>query len=346
MASLKKNGRKKNPPPSKSRAGARVVGARAPVQVGASYLAAPQGTYVQPFQFEQAADIMGAVFSGGEPALDGCWLNLAVTFARHGAPKDAEWEIWPQEAQVRLVRGSDNGRQVALGAFRAPPTHRIRPAFNSNKSESETVTFRRRFTPLEMTAIESFRGEEDLRFQVNVFGFGRRGQESKWDYFRQYDARIPRSEWMDTLARMHYLDHVHVAFPVDGDPRVEAGAQYLRTALAHRVRNDYAAVAQTCRKALEEIGTAGFGKKSPKEVKDFFHHQDPRNYSLDERTAIMRMAAMLLVHAGAHAGEDERSWTRADAELALAVTAALLQVAPTRLKNAELAEAAKTEAKE
>lgn len=298
------------------------------------------------FLFEQAADITGVAFLGGEDALDGVWLNLTVRFATHIAPEGKRWEIWPQEAQVRLMKGADGSRQVALGAFRAPLGHSIRPSYNVTKSDTSEVIFRRRFTPLEMTMIERWRDHENLNLKVIVSGFGKRGSESIWGYFREHDATIPRSQWTDTLGRIQYLDHVHLAVSASGNRRIEEGSKYLRDAITHHTRSEYAVVAQTCRKALEEIGTAGFGKKSPKEVKDFFHHQDPRLYDLEERTAIMRMAAMLLVHSGAHAGEDERRWTRADAELALAVTAALLQVVPTRLKNAEPGGAAEADAKE
>jgi len=47
------------------------------------------------------------------------------------------------------------------------------------------------------------------------------------------------------------------------------------------------------------------------------------------------MAGLLFLHSGAHAGEEERRWRREDAELALALAGALLQVAPSRLANAE-----------
>jgi hypothetical protein len=188
---------------------------------------------------------------------------------------------------------------------------------------------------LEISAIEEMRAGRDLKLHVIVTGFGKRGLETTWGYFREYEATIPRSKWMDLLAGARFLDHVHVAVSAKGSRRVEQGAKYLRAALDHHARGDYAEVAQTCRKAIEEIGKAGFGKKPPDEVKRFIEHQSPRLYTIEERTAVVRMAALLLLHSGSHAGEEERRWQREDSELALALAAALLQVAPSRLASAE-----------
>lgn len=298
-------------------------------------LPGPFGAYEEPLVFEQAADITGIEFHAGETALEGYWLNLNVHFATHGAPEGKKWEIWPQEANVRIVSNTGGSPQVNLGAFRAPLTHSIRPAFHAHKSDSTMVPFMRRFSELEITAIEEWRAGQDLKLQVNIAGFGKQGPQTTWSYFRQHDTTVPRSKWMDMLAGVRFQDKVHVAVSARGDRRTEEGAKYLRTAIDHHARADYSNVAQTCRKAIEEIGTAGFGRKPPKEVKDFMLHQDPRKYTLEDRAAIVKMAAVLLMHAGAHAGEDERRWQRADAELALAMTAGLLRVAPSRLSTAE-----------
>lgn len=79
--------------------------------------------YDVPFSFDQAADVSGIAIHGGEEALDGIWLNLTVRFATHPASEGTRWEIWPHEAQVKLLKGADGSRQVPLGTFRAPLGH-------------------------------------------------------------------------------------------------------------------------------------------------------------------------------------------------------------------------------
>lgn len=290
--------------------------------------------YEESFQFENCAEITGIEFHAGEPALDGCWINLLARFSTHGAPDGKKWEIWPQEAIVRLGRQRDS-LQTFVGAFRAPQGHAIRPAFHTHKSDSTQVSFRRLLSPIEMAAIEEWRDGADLKVQVNITGFGRRGGQVTWSYFRQHDEIIPRSKWIDTLGTAKFIDKVHLAVAVTADKRIKEGAKYLRDAINHHARGDYSNVAQTCRKAVEEIGLAGFGAKPPAEVKKFLKHQDPTTYSLEERAAIVQTAALLYLHSGVHAGEEERRWRRTDAELALALAAALLQVAPARLATTD-----------
>lgn len=308
-----------------------------------------QEAYEAPFQFDQAADISNARFVGGEAALDGCWLDLLVTFATHFADTNKKWEIWTQEAQVRLVRGGDQSRQLPLGAFRAALSHSIRPSYHSHKSDQTQVIFRRQFTPMEMTAIEKWRGKEDLHFRISVFGFGKRGTESTWGYFREHAGHMPWSQWRETLARVHYLDQVHLAISAAGDPRVSVGVFHLKEAQEHNIRGDWASVGQSCRKAIEEIGKAGFAKRAPKGVEDFIGDMNTRiKLTLEDRAAIVKLAAHLYVHPAAHGGQEGRRWASEDADLALALTAALLQLAPLRLKKMELdkAESAVPEANE
>jgi hypothetical protein len=294
-------------------------------------------TLDQPFQFRESAEVTSVSFHAGEPALaGGIWLYLNVKFSTHGVPAGPKWEIWPHEAQVRLSRDT-HGSSILLGAFRAPLSQSIRPAFSPNKSEVGEVSFLRCFSPAEISAIEKWRDGRDFMVRVNVVGAGKRGTFLTWSYFNEYNGSIPRSVWHDMLVGARFEEHVHLAIPATGDARVKEGLNYLRAALDHHARGSYSDVAQTCRKAIEEIGKAGFGRKAPQDVKALFLHQDPKKYTLEERAAIILTAATLLVHSGSHAGEEERDWRRADAELALATTAALLQVAPSRLTNTEQA---------
>jgi hypothetical protein len=299
-------------------------------------IAQPQeGALDQPFHFRDSAEITNVSFHPGEAALaGGIWLSLNVKFATHGVPEGPKWEIWPHEARVRLSRDS-GGASILLGDFRAPLCHSIRPAFSPSRSDVGDVSFVRCFSPGEIAAIEKWRDGRDFRVKVNVVGAGKRGTFFTWSYFNEYEGSIPRSVWHDLLVVARFEEHVHLAVPATTDARVQEGLRYLRAALDHHARGSYSDVAQTCRKAIEEIGKAGFGQKAPQDVTAFLLHQGSKKYTLEERAAIVLMAVKLLVHSGAHAGEEERDWRRVDAELALATTAALLQVAPSRLANTE-----------
>jgi hypothetical protein len=305
-----------------------IAGNQAPVS------AAGLGHSDENFGFNEAAEVTGVKFHHGGPALHGLYLALEVKFSTNGAPEGRKWEIWPHEAIVRLGRIKD-GQWIHLGAFRPPLSYQIRPAMTLYKSDTSNVSFQRRFTPVEIAAIEEWRDDRDLKVQVNVAGFGKRGLTVTWDNFREYTGNIPRSEWFDMLASARLLDMVHLVVPAQEDARLKDGVMHLRAAIEHHAHGDYSDVAQTCRKAIEAIGQTGFGRKAPKEVAEFLRGQEPKQYSLEERAAIVQVAAMLLVHSGSHAGEEEKKWRRADADLALALTAGLLRVAPSRLADPE-----------
>jgi hypothetical protein len=285
------------------------------------------------FYFKDAADITGVDFHQGEPALDGRWLNLFVNFATHSSPEGTDWKIWPHEAAFRLSKQGGQ-YQLPLGTFKTYLSESIRPTGNAHKSGTASVSFRRLFTPLEIAALEEWRDGRDLDVKILIYGYGQKGSVATWDYFNDYSSTIPRSKWLDMLAQAHLQDKVLLAVPVAGEGRLTEAGKYLRSAIEHHARGEYSAAGQTCRKALEEIGTAGFGLKAPKEVRDFVHHTDPKSYTLEQRVAIIVMAAKMLYNSASHAGEEERDWRRVDADLAMAVTAALLRSAPLRLASA------------
>jgi hypothetical protein len=290
------------------------------------------------FYFKDAANITSVDFHQGERALDGRWINLFVNFATHSSPDGESWKIWPHEAIVYLVNSTRDDR-VPLGTFRTYLTMSISPnGATAHKSGTASVQFQRLFTPLEIAALEEWRDGRDLGIKVMIYGFGKKGGVTTWDYFDEHPTTVPRSKWLDMLAQAQLQEKVLVAVPVPADDRLRQAAAYLRSAIGHHARGEYAAAAQTCRKALEEIGTAGFGRRAPKEVRDFVHQQDAKQYSLDDRVAVIMMAAKMFYNAAAHAGDEERQWSRADVDLAMALTAALMRVAPTRLADAVLAD--------
>jgi hypothetical protein len=284
------------------------------------------------FYFKDAADIVAVDFHQGEAGLEGRWLNLFVNFATHGSPDGTDWQIWPHEATVRLSKA---GRpEVPLGTFKTYLSESMRPTGQAHKSGTSSISFRRLFTPQEVAAIEEWRDGRDLEIKTMIYGYGQKGGVTTWDYFNDHKTTVPRSKWIDMLAQAQLQEKVLVAVPIVGEDRLKGAGGYLRSAIEQHARGEYSAAGHTCRKALEEIGTAGFGLKAPKNVRDFVHHTEAKRYSLEERVAILMMAAKMLYNSASHAGEEERDWRRIDADLAMAVTAALLRSAPLRLAGA------------
>jgi hypothetical protein len=98
---------------------------------------------------------------------------------------------------------------------------------------------------------------------------------------------------------------------------------------AVHARNDgsYAEAMRRCRIALDELKTAGFAGKSPADVARFLQDK-AGTMSQHERLSALRLALQLFLSPTHHANAPEDHYTREDAELAIAMTAALLRLAP------------------
>jgi len=98
---------------------------------------------------------------------------------------------------------------------------------------------------------------------------------------------------------------------------------------AVNARNDgrYRNTVQECRIALDAIRTAGFGGRAPDEVAQFLQ-KNARNLSQAERFSALQIAMQLFLSPAHHDGVPDEEFSREDADLAIAMTAALLRLAP------------------
>jgi hypothetical protein len=295
------------------------------------------------FGSTEVAEVESVSLDKGEPMEGAFQIRVAVTFATYGAPEGVNWKIWPNEVNVWLAKSWPDRRFWAC--FRGAGAY-LGPSSNlQGKPLKMTLHFTHEFSAAELAALEEWRDGSDLKMKVLVRGFGtlnaetkpeQKTTQTKQDQFRELDTEIPRSRWVDLLAELKFREAVHVHVPIDLEARIVASAEKLREALDHHARGDYQGVAQTCRKALEALGQAGFGRRAPRDIENWLGTRQEREMlSLEDRTAVIEMAARLLCHSGSHAGEEELRWRRFDADLLLAITAGLLHSAPHRLQRVE-----------
>jgi hypothetical protein len=89
-----------------------------------------------------------------------------------------------------------------------------------------------------------------------------------------------------------------------------------------------------CRLALDELENAGFGGKAPHDVVHFLAER-ARTLSGSERFSALKVALQVFLSPAHHANAPDEHYSREDAELAIAMTAALLRLAPSRRNNSE-----------
>jgi Type I restriction enzyme R protein N terminus (HSDR_N) len=105
-------------------------------------------------------------------------------------------------------------------------------------------------------------------------------------------------------------------------------------ALEARNAGSYGEAMRRCRTALDELKTAGFGGKAPQDVAQFLQNK-AGTLAPSERLAALHVALQLFLSPAHHANVPEESYSREDAELALAMTAGLLRLAGARASTAE-----------
>jgi hypothetical protein len=84
---------------------------------------------------------------------------------------------------------------------------------------------------------------------------------------------------------------------------------------------------QECRIALEALKTGGVGGRAPAEIAQFLQ-KNARNLALAERFSVLQVAMQLFLSPAHHDGVPDEEFSRQDADLAIAMTVALLRLAP------------------
>lgn len=139
---------------------------------------------------------------------------------------------------------------------------------------------------------------------------------------------MPKEQWLAVLESVGYCgSHLtELRLPKSGPESTSVGRQrVMKTANARsegRCRN----TVQECRIALDALKTAGFGGRAPAEVSQLLQ-KNARNLSQAERLSALQVALQLFLSPAHHDGVPDEEFSREDAELAIAMTAAPLRFA-------------------
>jgi hypothetical protein len=147
-----------------------------------------------------------------------------------------------------------------------------------------------------------------------------------------YAFKVPRDQWIAALVSSGYCETLvtELRLPSSGPEPLSPGRQRLSDAVKARNDGGYAEAMRRCRIALDEVQKTGFGGKAPAEVAQFLQER-AGTMSQSERLSALRVALQLFLSPAHHANAPDEHYTREDAELAIALTAALLRLAAIRL---------------
>jgi hypothetical protein len=147
--------------------------------------------------------------------------------------------------------------------------------------------------------------------------------------FDSYAFKVPKEQWLALLNSVGYCDTLltELRLPSSGPEATAQGRQRLVQAVQARNDGGYAEAMRRCRIALDELKAAGFAGKAPADVARFLQDK-AGTMSQAERCSALRLALQLFLSPTHHANAPDEHYTREDAELAIAMTASLLRLAP------------------
>jgi len=277
---------------------------------------------------------------GSQNAL-GHRIDLTLDFSTHAWP---EWEtkrgivIDLFGTDVTLVAGPTS---ADLGQWR--PHARSELQFMSHESHRK-VTFSETLTASQLASIEDQRAGRAFRLKLRLYG--RAHYVDRVDFkLHPYEVDLPvdRDEWSNALAQSGFSDILILELPVPtADHETRNAVALLRKAIDAKSSGRDADAVGDCRLALNALTNAGFGGAAPSDVIQFIK-QNASRLNLAERFSALQAAAELYCSPSHHfPGPNRDEYGRADATFAIAVTAALVQIAGARGRPAERAPAIKS----
>lgn len=278
------------------------------------------------------AEPTGATVTGSGIA-GGAQVHIDVAF------RLVEWP-WAEKGPVSLVPQPSEvtaraGRsELRLGFALPNPADVIVP---SNQSATGGIRFTLSLTTSALVALEVARDGGPLELVMTLvahpfFIAQYPGYAPGVDVRPASDTfrfQVPKEQWLALLENVDYCETLvtELRLPTGGPESTSVGRQRVANAVHARNEGRYRSSMQECRIALDALETGGFGGRAPDEVARFLQ-KNARKLSQSERFSALQIAMRLFLSPAHHDGVPDEELSREDADLAIAITAALLRLAP------------------
>lgn len=256
-----------------------------------------------------------------------------------------EWSIHPKRDQdysvfgtfVRVdaaVEGSSDFVHLGHALPEVAWTEQAREGIPYRSSLLYNLTL-----PLEqLAALESKRQNHGLAFRLQVRGnvYGQDGIRSLDDTL---DLRVPLGEWLRVLADGGVTETLLIGLPLPTDvvnSAVATPLSLVRSAHRHLQNGLYDACIAECRRAMDSLWAITGVKPAAAKARGEFAKKDEREaQGKYERTLVVGEALRAFTHPAHHVGDDGEPeiFSRLDATLALATTAALIGTLTTQSRS-------------
>jgi hypothetical protein len=279
-------------------------------------------------------ELTGAMVSGTSMA-GGAQVHVDVAFRLVEWPweKYGPISLVPQPSEVKARFARD---ELNLGFALPNPAQVIVPPRHSSTS---SVRFTLSLSTAALVALETARDGRSIELVMTLvahpFAVGQNPGDAPGIHIvpvgQQYpfQFQVPKEQWLAVLKTVGYCDSIltELRLPTSGSESTSVGRQRVVNAVNARNDGRYRNTVQECRIALDALKTAGFGGRAPDEVAQFLQ-KNARKLSQAQRFSALQIAMQLFLSPAHHDGLPDEEFTREDADLAIALTAALLRLAP------------------
>lgn len=264
-----------------------------------------------------------------ERALGGARLFLDVEFRLSEWPGFSEQPPRALHLVLQAARVALGVRQRLVSAGIAVPlgTPTLSPASNSSAA---TVAFDLFLTRPALAELEETRANADIEVEMELQAIGLTSRGAHPMTARVISMEVARQDWLELLSSSGFCDALlfEVPLPALASGELMEAERQLLAALERRNSASSAECVAEARKVFDALKRQGFGGRCPQEVAQFLQ-QKARQLTMEERYSALLIALKLYTSpAHHHTGSDEL--TRADADLALSLAAAMVRTAPLR----------------
>lgn len=265
----------------------------------------------------------------GTQAAGGALLTVEVSFNTIEWPWD-KYDAVTLIPQSTLLRAKTKRGDLQLGIATPAPEHVVTP---SRHSSTTKVQFTLQITTVSLSELETYRDGGSLEMALTLVAHpvftSHQPNVSIRPTSVQFAFKVPVEDWLSTLRNVGFCDSLitELKLPSNGPDATTEASSRLKQAVGARNSGEYGDSLRRCRIALNELASAGFGGRAPREVAAFLKEK-AGTLTPTERYSALKLALELFLSPAHHANAPEEHYSREDADLALAMTAALVKLAP------------------
>lgn len=185
-------------------------------------------------------------------------------------------------------------------------------------STSETLYFAVYLSGQQITAIEEFRQEKDLKLCLTLSALVT-DEEGMWRSLDDREMKISRQDWLSALQALGFKNTLLYELPMPKSD--EATKEIVAKAQEFIECGHYKQAVMQCRHLIENVEQQQSDASDVREAQDLWRGGNRTELTAKQRMLCMREQVKNICHLGAHGGEE---FTRSQARAVLGATLALL----------------------